>query len=207
MLANQLQDSNPRIDIGRRPFREAAAEQGKLKGIEKLFGLVILAGLLDTQKFNLGYLNSEAMALYFGQETYRDYHKAIQAYWGISKSLSIVASFFILKKVKPLYHYAAITLTLTLTQVICVFLGPKDMVVFGVLVGVVGGYAAGSVLIIPLHYVWRLFEPRFKVILVGLYFMVTMLIRDSFLYPILRRLWWGKNNLDDPSEIEKFVKE
>jgi hypothetical protein len=61
--------------------------------------------------------------------------------------------------------------------------------------GIAGGFASGSVLLVPIYLLWRHFTSSIKGVVFACYFACSGFLSNVVIYFLLRLVWWGSANI------------
>jgi hypothetical protein len=93
-----------------------------------------------------------------------------------------------------------VTIFFALAQFVIAFFEKDSLEGYAPIMGITGGFASGSVLVVPVYLLLRHFNHKMKGIVLSAYFLCSGFLSNVVIYFILRLIWWGRSYLPDTEE-------
>lgn len=173
------------------------------KGMLKFLGVVLIASVLDQTTFIFERSNTTAFEKYF--ESGHDDYEPEQArlWWFFMQLVSSLLSIWIITKIQPAFYYGIVAILFAIAQFVLAFVPKDSLEGYNPIIGICGGLASGSVLVVPIYLLWRHFNKEVKGVVLAAYFLCSGFLSNVVIYFILRSIWWGSSTF---SNTEKEVK-
>jgi hypothetical protein len=107
---------------------------------------------------------------------------------------------WIITKIQPTFYYGIVTVIFAIAQFVLAFIEKDTLEGYNPIIGICGGFASGSVLVVPIYLLWRHFSANMKGIVIAAYFVCTGFLSNIVIYFTLRLIWWGQANLPNTEE-------
>lgn len=174
------------------------------KGMQKFWGVVLIASVLNQTTFIFERNNTIAFEKYFasGNDDYEP--ELVRSWWFATQFISSLFSIWIVTKIQPTFYYGIVTVIFGVAQFVLAFFEKDKLEGYAPIMGITGGFASGSVLLVPIYLLWRHFSANMKGIVIAAYFVCTGFLSNCVIYFVLRIIWWGQAALPDgPEETKK----
>lgn len=114
----------------------------------------------------------------------------VRFWWVIVQYISALFSIWIVTRIQPTFYYGIITVIFAITQFVVAFIEKDTLEGYAPIMGIAGGLASGSVLVVPIYLLWRHFEPKMKGIVIAAYLLCSGFLSNIVIYFSLRSIWW-----------------
>jgi len=173
------------------------------RSLKKFFGLVLITSVLNQTTFIFENNNNTAFEQYFnsGNDSYEP--ELVRIWWFSIQFITSLLSIWLVTKIQPTFFYGIMTLLFSASQFVLAFVEKDSLEGYAPIIGIAGGAASGSVLIVPIYLLWRNFDSDLKGIVFSGYFLCSGFLSNVVIYFSLRLIWWGSDSLPDTQkEIE-----